>query len=753
VALVRTATSEGVRSALHEADLQPIVEIVNSEIAAGNLPGAVVLVGQDGGIVYSRAFGMRALKPQEQPMTADTIFDLASLTKVIATTTAVMQLVEQGKLHLDDPVAKYWPGFGASGKTRISIRHLLTHRSGLRPDLDLKVKWFGYTAALNAIIRERPIHPPGTTYVYSDINFEILGELVRRVSGMPLDRYCAEKIFKPLGMRDSGFRPSQVERERIAPTEYRNGKMLRGEVHDPTAYRMGGVAGHAGLFSSAADLAIFAQMLLDGGRVGATQILSPLTVEQMTTVQSPPNRAKWRGLGWDIVAPSDGEAFPSGAYGHTGFTGTSLRIDPVSRTYLIILTNRVHPNGAGDVRALRAKIATVVENAIQPPLLADQPLSGPGKVETGIDVLTAERFAPLSGLRVGIITNHSGIDATGRRTIDLFRNANGLRVAAIFSPEHGLYGTEDGKVASGMEPVTHVPIFSLYGDVRRPTPEMLEGLDALVFDIQDAGARFYTYATTMAYAMEAAAKKGIAFYVLDRPNPISGSVVQGPLMDAELKSFTGYFPLPVRHGMTMGELAEMFNAENRIEAKLTVIKMRNYQRGAWYDATGLRWIPPSPNLRTLTEASLYPGVAMVEGANLSVGRGTETPFEVFGAPWIDGNKLAAYLAARPIRGVTFATIDFTPRESLYQNRLCHGIKISLTDRDALDAPALGIEIASALYRLYPGTFEIDKTVGMIGARWVVEAIRNGEDPASIMRRLQSPLESFLKMRGKYLLYQ
>jgi uncharacterized protein YbbC (DUF1343 family) len=253
--------------------------------------------------------------------------------------------------------------------------------------------------------------------------------------------------------------------------------------------------------------------------------------------------------------------------------------------------------------------------------------------------------------------------------------------------------------------------------------------------------------------MEAAAKKGIAFYVLDRPYPISGSVVQGPLMDAVLKSFTGYFPLPVRHGMTMGELAEMFNAENRIDAKLTVIKMRNYQRGEWYDATGLRWIPPSPNLRTLTETSLYPGVAMVEGANLSVGRGTETPFEVLGAPWIDQNKLAAYLAARPIKGVTFATIDFTPRESLYQNRLCHGIKISLTDRDALDAPALGIEIASALYRLYPGTFEIDKTLGMIGARWVVEAIRNGEDPASIMRRLQSPLESFLKMRGKYLLYQ
>ena len=252
---------------------------------------------------------------------------------------------------------------------------------------------------------------------------------------------------------------------------------------------------------------------------------------------------------------------------------------------------------------------------------------------------------------------------------------------------------------------------------------------------------------------ETAAQKGIAFYVLDRPNPISGAVVQGPLMDRELKSFTGYFPLPVRHGMTMGELAQLFNAENRIEAKLRVIKMRNYQRGEWFDATGLRWIPPSPNLRTLTEAALYAGVALIEGANVSVGRGTETPFEVFGAPWIDGSRLANYLNERQIKGVTFAAVDFKPTESLYQNRLCHGIKISLTDRDALDTPALGIEIASALYQLYPGTFEIDKTIGMIGARWVVEAIKNGEDPASIVHLWQSQLESFLKMRGQYLLYQ
>jgi CubicO group peptidase (beta-lactamase class C family) len=376
-----TAASEGVLPALHETDLQPIAEIVSTEIAARKVPGAVVLVGQDGHIAYSHALGMRALRPQEQPMTVDTIFDLASLTKVIATGTAVMQLAEKGKLRLDDPVAKYWPEFGANGKARISVRQLLTHYSGLRPDLDLNTNWFGYNAALSRILRERPIRPPGTAYVYSDINFEILGELVRRVSGMPLDKYCAEKIFKPLGMKDTGFRPQTAQRERIAPTEYRNGKMLRGEVHDPTAYRMGGVAGHAGLFSSGGDLAVFAQMLLDGGRAGDVEILSSRSVAQMTTPQSPPNQAKWRGLAWDIVSPSDVEAFPAGSYGHTGFTGTSLWIDPISRTYVIVLTNRVHPNGSGDVRALRTKIATVVESALRP-VVADQ---SPGPSEKSGD--------------------------------------------------------------------------------------------------------------------------------------------------------------------------------------------------------------------------------------------------------------------------------------------------------------------------------------------------------------------------------
>ncbi len=742
---------------LREEQMTSISEIAKKAIQSGKIPGAVILVGNQGKVIYRRAFGFRELKPKKLPMTTDTIFDIASLTKVIATSTAVMQLVEAGKLNLEDPVAKYWPGFSANGKEQITVSDLLTHYSGLRPDLDSKPKWSGCDAALRMIEEEKPAFPSGTSFIYSDINFIILGELVSRISGEPLDVYCTEHIFKPLGMKDTGFNPSPALRPRIAPTEYQNGargKMLCGEVHDPTAYNMGGVAGHAGLFSTADDLAVFAQMVLDGGSRRSAEILSSFVVEKMTTPQSPPGNMPLRGLGWNI----DSSLVSTGSFGHKGFTGTGIWIDPVSNTYVIILTNRVHPNGRGKVESLRAKVLSFINESMG---VADQPLlssdfeQGNGnskKVRTGIDVLVAEKFGALAGLRVGLVTNHSGIDSTGRRTVDLLHKAPGVKLMAIFSPEHGFTGKADGKVSSTREPLTGLPIYSLYGGVARPTQKMLNGLDALVFDIQDAGARFYTYITTMGYAMEACAKKGIRFYVLDRPNPITGSLTQGPILDDDLKSFTGYFPLPVRHGMTIGELAKMFNVERKIGAKLHVIKMRGFERSNWYDETGLLWVSPSPNMRTLTEAILYPGVGLVEGANVSVGRGTTTPFELLGAPWMNGEELVSYLNNRKIEGVQFMSVEFTPSSSRFKNQVCYGIRIVLLNRQALDSPVLGIEIASALHRLYPMDFEIDKTLGLIGSREVLQAIRDGQDPTSIAQNWQGRLDDFCKLRSKYLLY-
>jgi uncharacterized protein YbbC (DUF1343 family) len=375
-----------------------------------------------------------------------------------------------------------------------------------------------------------------------------------------------------------------------------------------------------------------------------------------------------------------------------------------------------------------------------------------GNVKTGIDMLEAEDFLPLKGRRVGLITNPTGRDAEGRSTIDVLNRAPGVKLVALFSPEHGLRGRADERVPSGVDPETHLPVYSLYGEVERPTPQMLKGIDALVFDLQDAGVRFYTYITTLGYALEAAAKKNIEFYVLDRPNPITGQLVQGPILDDDLRSFVGYFPLPVRHGMTVGELAEMFNQEDRIGAKLHVIKMSGWQRTDWYDETGLAWVNPSPNLRNLGEEVLYPGVAMIEGANLSVGRGTDTPFELLGAPWMDSRELASYLNNRRIQGVRFIPMEFTPGSNRFEGQLCHGIQIVLLDRQALNPTELGVELASALWKLYPRDFQLDQTLKLIGSRAVLRSIREGESPGRIVYDWQEPLAAFRKLRSKYLLY-
>ena len=749
------------------ADLSSIAEFTQSEIQSGRMPGAVVLVGNRTEVLYRQAFGQRALQPAPLPMTANTRFDLASLTKAVATTTAVMQLVERRKLHLDDPVAKYWPQFARNSKNAITLRQLLTHYSGLRADLDLSSKWSGYGSALSLIVAEKPISTPGEKYLYSDINFEILGELVRRVSGQALDVYCAKHIFQPLRMKNTAFKPSTAQQSDIAPTEY------LGRVHDQTAYRMGGVAGHAGLFSTADDLANFARMLLNGGSENGVRILNRKSVEEMSIPQSPPGKGKLRGLGWNLAAPfvsNREQLLPVGSYGHLGYTGTMLWIDPVSQTYVIVLSNRVHPNGKGDADPLRRGILAIVADALEPEsderILAARPalasyyqlatahpeIRPAAKVATGLDVLEAENFAPLKGLRVGVITNQTGIDATGRSIVDLLHRAPGVKLAAIFSPEHGIRGNVDEKVASSTDAVTGLPLYSLYGKDRRPTEEMLKGIDALVFDVQDAGVRFYTYATTMAYAMEAAAHKDIVFYVLDRPDPIGADLVQGPMLDADMKSFTAYFPLPVRHGMTLGELAGLFNTQANIGAKLHVIKMRGYRRSDWYDDTGLKWVNPSPNLRTLTQTTLYPGVGLVEGANVSVGRGTDTPFERVGAPWINSKELADYLNRRGIAGVFFIPTDFTPDANRYQNQLCHGIRVLLTDRHALDSPLLGVEIASALYRLYPAEFRVQEILGMVGARGVLQTLTEGQDPKLISSQWQGGIKEFSELRNKYLLY-
>jgi uncharacterized protein YbbC (DUF1343 family)/CubicO group peptidase (beta-lactamase class C family) len=776
------ASEPQLAAGLDTVRLARIADLVNEAVAAHKTPGAVVVVGRGDEVVYRRAFGNRAVEPAVEAMTLDTMFDLASLTKVVATTTAVMMLVEDGRIRLNDRVAAYINGFERYGKGDITIRHLLTHVSGLRPDLDMSLEFASYDEAIARAIEEVPTSAPGERFVYSDINFVLLGEIVHRVSGMMLDEFCRARIFEPLGMRDTMFKPPASLLPRIAPTEkctqygwpcdQPGGVILRGVVHDPTARRMMGVAGHAGLFSTAADLSIFCRMLLGGGRIATTRILSPLTVAKMT---SPIVLAggQVRGLGWDIdssYSSNRGELMPLGSFGHTGWTGTSLWIDPLTKTWIVFLSNRVHPDGKGDVTPLRAKIATVVGSAItDPPAAAlrtvrltggDFGASGavPGAavagaaVLNGIDVLKAESFKLLKGRNVGLVTNHTGRALTGESTIDLLAHAPGVKLVALFSPEHGIRGEADESVGSSRDEKTGLPIYSLYGAVSRPTDEMLAGIDTLVYDIQDVGVRFYTYETTMAYVMEAAAKHKIKMVVLDRVNPIDGFTVEGPTLDKALLSFVGYFPMPVRHGMTMGELAKLFNAENKIGADLTVVPLEGWKRDQWFDQAGMSWVNPSPNMRNLNEATLYPGVALIEGTNVSVGRGTDSPFEQFGAPWMDGPKLAAALNARRLPGVRFYPTSFTPTASAFKGEQCSGVFMIVTDREALQATRLGAEIASAIYRQHGARFEIDRMLQLLGSAKALDEIKSLEDPASIAASWANDEGRWRLLRAKYLIY-
>ena len=707
-------------------------------IRDGLIPGAVIVIGHDGKIVHRKAYGARALVPGREPATIDTIYDVASLTKVVATTPAIMKLYEQGKIKLDDPVTAYLPEF-QGGKSNITIRNLMTHYSGLRPDLDIDPAWSGYETGIRKALIDKPAGPPGVNFVYSDINFELLGEIVRRLSGQPLDQFAREQIFEPLGMRETNFRPAASLTAQIAPTEIdaATGKPWRGVVHDPTARYMGGVAGHAGLFSTADDLARYAEMTLSGN------LFKPATIALFTSPAQPPDQPILRGLGWDIDSPyssNRGDIFPRGiSYGHTGFTGPALWIDPASKSFVVIMTNRVHPKGGRSINEWRRNIATIAARGLG---------LGPANhaTLTGLDVLEQEAFASLKGPRVGLVTNQTGIDRQGRRNVDVMLAA-GVKVAALYAPEHGITGTKDQpNIADSRDEATGLPVFSLYFNSRfRLTPEMLKGVDLLVFDIQDVGARFYTYSCTMLDTLEEAAKAKIPFYVLDRPNPVTGLHVEGPMLDTNLQGLTGCYGLPVRHGLTMGELATMANAERQWNADLHVIKMQNWARGDWFDSTGLPWIDPSPNMRSLNAATLYPGLALIESSkNYSVGRGTDAPFEQIGAEWVHGVELAEFLNARYIPGVRVYPTHL--------NAKTEGVRFIVTDRDQLNSIRLGLEVAYALQKLYPGKIDFEQSKQLIGNRKVIDALKAGDDPRVIEQGLMNDIASFMNSRRPFLLY-
>lgn len=765
------AQSPPVENVFFPEKLAEMDAAISLAISDGRCPGGVLWVERNGA-AYHKAYGNRAVEPASEAMTEDTIFDAASLTKVIATASAVMKLVEREQIALDASVSRYLPEFRGAGKEAITVRQLMTHSSGLRAGLPLAPAWSGADAAFSLACAESLPDAPGTMFRYSDVNFVVLGELVRRVSGRPLDEFVSAEIFIPLGMKDTRYRPPDAWKARVAPTERIEDGVLRGVVHDPTSRRMGGVAGHAGLFTSAGDVARFARMILQRGELDGVRVFEAKTVEAMTRVQSSTGLSA-RGLGWDIdssYAGPRGAWFPVGSFGHTGWTGGSLWIDPFSQTFVIFLSNRNHPTEAGSVIPLRRTLGTLAAEAVRgfnflhvpgalgagrgvavgarPPKI----VGTHGRVRTGIDVLERDGFKLLSGLRVGLITNQTGIDRARRSTIDVLREAPGVQLVALFSPEHGIRGVLDEKVGDSRDEKTGLPIHSLYGESRAPLPEQLDGCDALVFDIQDIGCRFYTYISTLGECLTAASKAGKKFFVLDRPNPVGGVRVEGPMLGGA-RSFTGWHELPVRHGMTAGELAQMFNTERSLGADLVVVKCEGWERGQWFDETGLPWINPSPNMRSLHAAALYPGVGLLEFCQLSVGRGTDRPFEKVGAPYIDDQVLARELNTAALDGVRFVPIRFTPTASVFAGKECRGVEILVLDRDALDAVDLGLTLARTLQRLHPAELKIEKMEKLLVHPPTLAALREGRPLTSIRAGWVKEREEFRARREKFLLYR
>ena len=736
---------------------------INQAIADGITPGAVAWIESRGQLLHFASYGAKSVAPRREPMEVDTIFDCASLTKVMVTAPAIMMLAEEGKVRLNDRIQVYLPDF--RDRSRITVLQLLTHFSGLRPTLPLESTWRGYQAGVDLALQESPTIAPDTKFVYSDVNYILLAEIVRRISGTTLDKFAEERIFEPLGMHDTSFRPEAELRSRVAPTvQLADGSFLRGIVHDPTTRRMAGVSGQAGVFSTAKDVATFARMMLSGGELDGTRILSPLSVLRMRTSQSPDGTVA-RGIGWDIDTPYSsprGDLFSTASFGHTGYTGPSVWIDPVSHSFVVLMTNRVHPTVKTSVVRLRSLVATIVaanlnvsrtDRSDRADHTPDRAVFSP--VKSGLDVLASEGFARLRGKKIGLLTNHTGIDRLRRRNIDLLAAAPDVSLELIFTPEHGLGGELDQPdIADGVDQRSGIAVHSLYrSDRKRPTAEQLQGLDALVFDIQDIGARFYTYITTMGYALEAAAEAGIEFYVLDRPNPINGVDVEGPPRDDELESFVAYHNIPVRHGMTVGELAGMFDAERKIGAKLEVVRMQGWERSLWFDETGLPWVNPSPNIRTLDQAILYPGIAMLEQLpNYSVGRGTDTPFQFVGADWIDGVALADAIRETSLPGVRVYARQQRPTASVFSGTAIDGVQFSITDRNALQPTRLGLVVASALAKTHANKVDFEPAKNLVGNSEAVEALNNGQDTAAIWSRIDESISDFRTRRRQFLLY-
>ncbi len=711
-------------------------------VSKAKCPGGVAYVGAKDETYFFEAEGRRQVTPKPLPAERLTVYDLASLTKVIATTTAVMLLRDDGVLALDQPVSEHIP---VPSLSRFTIRNLLTHTSGLYAwHADYK-DVHSVTEFVQRCADIEPDWEPGTRRRYSDPGFLLLGMVVELASRDSLDAFCRKRIFEPLGMKDTTFNPPPAMRERCAATAWCSwrGRVMRGEVHDENAYAVGGVSGHAGLFSTAPDVARFCRTLLAG------ELLKETTLAEMTRLGQVACYP-WQGLGWQLDPWRGGPQgyLPSrAAFGHTGWTGTSMWMDRDTGLFAILLGNTCHPDREHrDSETFRRTFYDGVAARFYP---------GRGNTHTGLDRLVLDDFAPLREKRIALLTHHAAVDELGRPILDVLKLAPDVHVKVVYSPEHGLRGQAEAGESVGGQTAPGMEVISLYGRRRRPSRDELAGVDLFVVDLQDVGARYYTYPATMRECLAACGEAGTPVLLLDRPNPLGGAVIEGPAAD-EAGSPVCYAHIPVRHGMTLGELATLFLAREWPGPKpaLTVHPLDGWTPDFLFDSCSLPWLAPSPNIPTPETALVYIGMCLFEGTNLNEGRGTDTPFQLIGAPWLRPDVVLKEVEAEWTTGLQLTPDNYTPRaipgkaiKPRYKDETCQGIRIDVTDPGMARPFTLAVALIQAIRRVHPAEFawndHFDALAGGPGLRRGVE---RGEGVRHMARQWREEIEAFEALR-------
>lgn len=709
---------------------------LRSAVAHAHAPGAVACVGRGEERLFMGAEGNRALAPSAEPATLDTIYDLASLTKVIATTTAVMLLRNRGALDLDQPVSAFIP---LANLEKITLRHLITHTSGLPAWRPWYTEVSGRLPYVERIAAEAGDARPGVRREYSDLGFILLARVVEQVSQDSFDAFCARHIFEPLQMKDTCFKPPETLRERCAPTEesLERGHLIRGEVHDDNAFAQGGVSGHAGLFSTAEDLERFCRALMDG------RLLPERTLDEMTRIGQVPCYP-WQGLGWWLdpcTSWANGYLPSRTAMGHTGWTGTCIWMDRVNRLYAILLSNTCHPDKTRrNNKELRRRFYTPVSAAFYPDTT---------NAHTGLDGLMRNGFEALQGKRLAVLANTASVDQLGRPLLEALAFDKSLQLRYIYSPEHGFTGSaEAGEKVASQQGI--VPIISLYGDRKRPSPDELKDIDLFLVDLPDIGVRYYTYMATMKDCMEACAARNVPMLILDRPNPAGGAILEGPLA-AKYGSAVCCAPIPIRHGMTLGELALYFKRTffSKTALQVDICQADNWWRELQFDGCGLPWTPPSPNIPNIESALMYAGTGLFEGLNLNEGRGTNTPFLVCGAPWLRPIRVLKKINESDYPGVRIKPVMYIPKSvpgkasnPRYRDHLCQGITFRITDRRQARPFTVAIGIIGAISQCHP-ELEWDAFFDLLaGGPWLREQIVSGRPARDIVESLRKDLEAF-----------